>query len=148
MMFAKAADGFEQERSFESGIDNQIDLYPDKTVQSDVDGAEINKLVKRFGLTTDEMPDPAIWDHMGDFSDVVDLHTMMNRVVESRQAFESLPSTLREVFGNNPANLLEFLEDPRNAEDAARMGLLTPEAAQAILVKKEVVPDVKEPPVT
>lgn len=45
----------------------------------------------------------------GDFSNVKDLHEMMNIVNEAKMEFMKLPANVRHAFDNNPANLQESL---------------------------------------
>lgn len=143
--FSSAADGLELERSIATGL--AIDPDEDVTVQSDKDDSDINVLVKRFGLTTDTFELASNLAYYGDFTDLRDLPTTLNAVRESQEAFDALPSRLRERFANSPIHLLDFLNNPSNATEAAELGLLTPEAAQAILrpvprvTDKELAPD-------
>lgn len=141
IQFRTANDGLNEMVSLATAL--YCDPEEDKTVQSDGVDADINVLVKRFGLTSDTAPDPSIWQNIGDFSELTDLHTMQQRVLEAKWAFGDLPSRIRERFGNEPANLLDFLDDPGNAREAAELGLLTPAAAQAILKEpvKDPLPD-------
>lgn len=53
-----------------------------------------------------------------DFQGAVDL------LDRTQAAFDELPSAVRDRFGNDPAALLSFLSDPRNRDEAARLGLL------------------------
>lgn len=117
------------------------DPSEDLAVQSDAIDADINTLVKRFGLTVDSPENPGNLAFYGDFSGVVDFHTAQTALVDARNAFESLPSRVRERFVNDPRYLLQFLENPANAREAAEMGLLTPEAAEAILKPPTPTPE-------
>lgn len=74
------------------------------------------------------------------FADVVgigDFRSVVSRVVHAREAFERLPATVRNRFSNDPASLIEFLEDDSNRPEAIRLGL----------VKAPVVPAVVPPAV-
>lgn len=55
-------------------------------------------------------------------------------VEDARQMFAALPSRIRSEFDNDPASFLAFAEDPSNRPQMAEMGLLTPEAADALLL--------------
>lgn len=118
----------------------------DKTVQSDADDADINKLAVRFGLVQPPLgaADPAFY---GDFSEITDFHSAASAIREAEQSFESLPSYLRDRFDNAPYKLLEFIEDPKNALEAAELGLLTDEAARRIITAhKEAKKVLSDPP--
>lgn len=66
-----------------------------------------------------------------DFTEMGDYMANMNKVVEAREMFESLPAKVRERFANNPANMIEFVMDSSNKEEAIKLGLLK--------IEKEVV---------
>lgn len=95
----------------------------DLAVQSYKDDADINVLVRRFGVTG-EMPRASVEPFYGDFSEVVDYQTAMNRLREADSAFASLPSAVRRRFADNPAELIGFLQDPDNRAEAEQLGLV------------------------
>lgn len=105
-----------------------------------VEDCDINVLARRFGLTDSPMPvgafDPS---HYGDFSDVPDLRTALDLVNDAKNKFMALPAKLRERFHNQPGRLWDFVNDPQNAEEAVRLGLLvrrdivSPEASSGVL---------------
>jgi len=59
-----------------------------------------------------------------DVSDLVDYQAALGIVAEARDSFSALPSSVRERFGNNPAALIEFLNDASNRDEALSLGLL------------------------
>lgn len=95
------------------------------TQQQFVEDCDINVLAMRFGMTNQPMPiapvDPLAY---GDFSDVPDLRTALDRVREANERFYSLPWQLRKRFDNRPGKLWEFVNDRDNADEAVRLGLL------------------------
>lgn len=58
-----------------------------------------------------------------------DYQEALEIVAEADQAFAQLPHELQQRF-SNPANFLNFLDDPRNFEEACKLGLIKPEAMQ------------------
>lgn len=60
----------------------------------------------------------------GDFTSVHDFHTAQNILAESTQLFEQLPAQLRKRFENDPGQMLEFLGDENNREEAIKLGLV------------------------
>lgn len=110
---------------------------PSLTVQSATTDCDINVLVKRFGIDKDPVPylaaDPSFY---GDFSDLPDLATALNRVRHAEQLFNALPAQLRSYFHNDPALMWAFVNDPANADEAVRMGLL----------QRRMPPDEQTPP--
>lgn len=93
--------------------------------------ADINVLVKRFGLDKGALPvaplDPSFY---GDFSDVPDLRTALERVREAENRFMDLPAALRAKFDNSAAKLWHWVNDPINSDEAVRLGLLRSEVEQ------------------
>lgn len=108
-----------------------------KTQQQFADDADINTIVRRFGLTG-ELPDVVSVPRSGDFTDVVDYQTALNAVRKAEEGFMELPGDVRYRFRNDPQMLLEFMEDGRNYEEALRLGLVNKRAE----VTRDVVPPV------
>ena len=105
-----------------------------KTEQSHLDSTDINKIFH----DSNHSPELLIPDSpptFGDFSDVADFVEMQNRVAEAVSGFEALPSETRAFFDHKPENLVEFMNDPDNVEDAVNMGLieLEPESLEKYL---------------
>lgn len=95
------------------------------TQQSFTQDADINVLVKRFGLDNAKLPvapiDPRFY---GDFTDVPDLRTALDIVRDAENRFMDLPAALRARFDNQPGKLWDFVNDPINAEACVQLGLL------------------------
>lgn len=62
--------------------------------------------------------------NFGDFSSGMDYHELMNRMVDAKADFQRLPADIRKRFGNDPGNLIDFLGDPENEQEARELGLL------------------------
>lgn len=60
----------------------------------------------------------------GDFSDVQDFHAAQTAIVEAQAAFMSLSSTIRKKFHNDPGELIDFLENEDNRDEAVKLGLI------------------------
>lgn len=122
--------------SDEAGLANDM---PSMTQQSFAEDADINVIVERFGLTG-QMPEP-LNPQYGDFSQVGDFQSAMNAIADAQSGFMSLPAALRARFGNDPAQLISFLEDPANRSEAVSLGLVN-----SVLDKQESAPaDVAAP---
>lgn len=87
--------------------------------------ADINELVRRFGID-DQIVPPGALDprYFGDVSDVPDLRTALDRVRNAEAAFMALPAELRLRFNNSAADLWDFVNNPKNDDEAVRLGLL------------------------
>lgn len=70
---------------------------------------DINNIVRRFGITA-SMPFGAASGMYGDFTDIVDYESMVDRMARVDRAFESLPAEVRERFGNDPGKLVSFAQ--------------------------------------
>lgn len=67
--------------------------------------------------------------HHGDYSDVtgaVDYQTALNIVINAQGTFESLPSSIRAKFHNDPAEFFAYATDAANEEGMRELGLLDP----------------------
>lgn len=91
--------------------------------------ADINEIVQRFGLTgIPAFPlDPqAFRDTTAD----PDLRQILDQNIEARNYFNALPHKLRQRFHYSMGELWEFVNDPENAEEALRLGLLAREPTE------------------
>lgn len=111
---------------------------PSLTQQQFANDADINILVKRFGISDGAIP-PAVMDpqYYGDFSDVPDFRGALEATRTAQERFDQLPADIRNRFYNDPVKLWDFVNDQSNAEEAVKLGLLhrktlpTPEAPPA-----------------
>lgn len=61
----------------------------------------------------------------GDFSQLQDFKQNLDMVKEAHNMFESLPAHVRKRFANDPANLIDFVNDSQNYDEAVKLGLVT-----------------------
>lgn len=112
---------------------------PSKAQQHDKEDADINTLVRRFGLTG-EVP---ILDRVplesDIFHDITDFHSAMNAIRESEATFMSLPADLRKRFNNDPHEFLKFTSDEKNRDEMEKLGLLKPKPVEPEPAKVYVV---------
>lgn len=94
------------------------------TQQSFKDEADINTIVRRFGLTG-QLPQDLQMPVSGDFTGISDYHTAMNMVLAAQDEFLRVPADVRARFQNDPAQLMAFLDDPANRAEAESLGLVT-----------------------
>lgn len=94
------------------------------TKQSEKDSTDINLITERF-LRTGTLGTPGKMRNpmFGDFSSI-DFQQMRNQIADAEMAFSSLPGRLRSRFKNDPANLLRFVENEANREEAIKLGLI------------------------
>jgi phage internal scaffolding protein len=96
---------------------------PSATEQSHKDECDINNILHDYTRT-------GFINHAkqyaGQYDDVsaIDFETAMNTVATTKSLFESLPSAIRQEFNHNPAEFLEFVQDPSNGKELAERGIL------------------------
>lgn len=122
------------EASVESGL---ACLDPSKAQQNQKEEADINTIVRRFGVTG-VLPQGARPVFFGEFEGIFDYRTAMDSVIRAQKAFGSLPAEVRKRFGNDPQEFVAFCSDEKNVEELRRMGLAKP--------KVESPPSVDTPP--
>ncbi len=113
-------------------------IGPGRTKQSFQEETDINTIMARF-VKTGMLE--FVNKHNPQYGDVsnVDFQTSMETVAKSREMFADLPAKIRDRFNNDPAELLEFLDNPENKEEAVLLGLAKP-APKAPEKEKEPTP--------
>lgn len=93
-------------------------------IQSAAEDADINTIVRRFGLTG-ELPNDIKMPQSGDFAGVGDFQSAMNIVRAAQEEFMRVPADIRARFSHDPQLFSEFFNDPANQDEAIRLGLAT-----------------------
>lgn len=102
------------------------------TQQHFKDETDINNILRQFNITG-LLPEAPLSPRYGDFTGVVDYHTALNQVIAAEDEFMTLPADLRARFQNDPAQLIDFLNDENNRSEAVNLGLLdTPKAESTV----------------
>lgn len=96
---------------------------------------DINTILEKFNITG-LLPESPLSPRYGDFTGIGDYHTAMNRVFAAQEEFEALPAQIRARFGNDPAQLIEFLENSENRPEAEELGLVEKATAEVVEVAK------------
>lgn len=103
---------------------------PSRTKQAFKAECDINNIISRFLKT-------GVLDfankNQARYGDVTGLEYQdaMFKVAAARSLFNQLPAAIRDRFENEPAKFLDFVQDDKNREEAAALGLLKPVAASA-----------------
>lgn len=111
---------------------------PSLTKQSFKDECDVNKRLERYGITP-VGPHPGVPPSFGDYSGVGDFLAAQCKILDAQAHFAALPSAVRDRFNNNPAELLAFVGDSKNQDEAVRLGLAVAPAPEAPPMKVEVV---------
>lgn len=99
------------------------------------DECDINNILRQFNVTG-LLPESPISPRYGDFTGISDYHTALNRVIAAQDEFDGLPAQIRARFENDPAQLIEFLEDENNRSEAEELGLVEKVAAEVVEATK------------
>jgi len=105
-----------------------------RTQQHFKDETDINNILRQFNITG-QLPTKAITPQYGDFTGIGDYHGALNAVIAAENEFMTLPATLRARFDNDPQELIEFLNNPENKEEALKLGLLNKAEASAPILE-------------
>lgn len=108
-----------------NGVDFRGD--PGKTDPSGADDADINNIVARYHKTGvfPGLDGPQLF---ADVSDAPSYQDALQTVINAENAFMALDAKTRKRFENDPSQLLDFLADPKNREEAISLGMIEPQA--------------------
>lgn len=102
---------------------------PSRAIQSAAEEADINTIVKRFGLTG-KLPENVRMPQYGDFTGVTNYQEALHAVMAAEESFMKMPAHVRERFHNDPASFVDFCANEANREEAEKMGLVVAKPAQ------------------
>lgn len=100
-----------------------INDEPSKTDQSQAAETDVNNIVEKYNRTGQITH---LAKHQGQFLDVSNIENLYEatlHVKAAESAFAELPAHLREKFNNEPINMIEFLQDSKNDDEAIELGL-------------------------
>lgn len=96
---------------------------PSMTQQQFKDEVDVNKIIAKFKKTGQISHLSNRTGTYGDFSEIPDYQQMLHTIMDANEKFAQLPSQLREKFSNDPQNLINYLQDPKNTEESIKLGL-------------------------
>jgi len=105
-------------------------------VQDAAEEADINTIVRRFGLTG-QLPDAVDAPVYADFEEVLDFHSAMVAVRKAETAFMTMPADVRARFANDPGRFVDFCSDEKNLAEMKELGLTR---ADLVLPAEPAVP--------
>lgn len=128
-----------------SADDPGIDTGPGITEQHHKERVDVNNIINKYALTgqlpNGNSPDLGVY---GDFTDVGDFLSAKLRVIEAENAFMQLDAKVRQRFQNDPAQLLTFIQDPQNLEEAIKLGLAISKPITPVQDKKTSEPSLDQ----
>jgi len=86
------------------------------------DEVNINNIMAK-AVRTGFLPQKSAGSY-GDFTNAYDFQSAQNKIIEAQNAFEALPANIRSRFRNEPANLIEFVNNSENYDEAVELGLI------------------------
>lgn len=133
--------GFRIRRAYDPSEDRGISFDGQETLtqQQFKDECDINNIMRRYTATGVLTHLNSRQPEYGDFSNPVDFQNALNTVLEGEAMFAELPAHLRDRFGNDPQQLLEFIADPKNVEEAIKLGLFKAPPDEPAPQKVEIV---------
>lgn len=99
---------------------------PTMAQQSFKDECDVNNIIARY-TQTGVIPDyltQAAEGVYGDFSEVGDYTDMQNQIIKAKESFAALPSDVRRRFNEDPAQLIAFVRNKDNYDEAVKLGLV------------------------
>lgn len=111
---------------------------PSLTKQEFKEESDINQIIKKYHQTG-ELPirSGAIY---ADLSKITDYQDLRLRITEFEDYFDSLPAKIRSQFSNDPSQLVEWATDPRNYQEAVKMGLQVAKVAEQVQQESKPTP--------
>lgn len=115
-----------------NGVMPVVDCSGDKgfTVQADRKDADINEIVGRFQKSGALPPTLHGEPFYGDVTGFEGLAEALIKIQEADELFMSFDAKLRERFDNDYVKFVSFLEDPKNLEEAVKLGLVQPKPVE------------------
>lgn len=114
---------------------------PSLTKQAMKSDSDINNIMAKYHETNLLSHVANFQGIYGDFTNVVDYHTALNGIIAAGESFASLPSHIRVKFNNDAGQFMDFVHDPKNADEMVSLGLREPS-------EPNPVPPATEPPAT
>lgn len=105
-----------------------------KAIQSQKDEADINTIVRNFGITG-KLPENVRAPVYGDFDFVGDYRSAIEAVRAAEASFMAMPAEVRARFENDPGKFVDFCSDSANLEEMRKLGLAVAAAAPDVEVK-------------
>lgn len=100
---------------------NKDPSMTDEQFQKDTD---VNNIIRKYVKTGQVSHIAKNPGQYADVSELPDLHDGLLKIKQAKLAFEQLPQKVREV-AKSPMGLVKYLSDPKNDEQAVKLGLKT-----------------------
>ena len=94
-----------------------------RTKQDQKNQTDINLLVAKYQKRGEDIPQ-STRNTFADVSTIQDLQGNLNLLAEAEEAWYTLPSKTRNKFNNNRVDLIDFINNPNNYNEAVELGLI------------------------
>lgn len=125
-----------------------VDCSKDEIIveQSHAKEVDINNIIKKHGIDLIAKTN-LLQSQDFRFDDVTgnDFQEALFKIKKAESSFNAMPSNLRKQFNNNPAEFLDFVQNPDNASALVEMGLANAPKPAPAPVQVEIV---AQPPIT
>lgn len=99
-------------------------LDPSRTKQAMRDECNINFIMQKYQRTGAVTHLNRYQGEYGEFPDLtLDFQEAMNALNDAQEMFETIPSSIRKRFNNDPGEFLTFVADPDNHAEMVNLGL-------------------------
>jgi len=119
---------------------------PSRTQKQFGEQVNVNTIMakyKKTGLIDHVRKQPGKYQ---DLTNLPDYMTAMQTVITANTTFETLPSEVRNRFNHDPAQLIEFLGNSKNYQEAVKLGLVIPIPEPEPPAPAKKAPKKEEPP--
>lgn len=130
------------------GVKLMFDGKDGKTKQEFKEECQIQNIINKYHKTGMITHLAKHQGDYGDFSNITSYQDAVMAVIEAEETFNELPANIRNKFKNNPAELLDFLADDKNYDEAIKLGLIAEQKVEqtkpAGAVSQETSSETKE----
>jgi hypothetical protein len=130
-------DDLSEETGFDAGDEKSL------AQQSGKEEADINTIVKRFGISG-QLPQSVRVPLAADFVDIVSFQDAQNALLEAANSFSRMPAAIRARFDNSAAQFVDFCTEEvvdkdtgevrlANLEDMRKFGLAVPKEPEPVV---------------
>lgn len=100
-----------------------INNEPSMSHQQFKDECDINKIINKYKKTGEITHLNRKRGAYADISNFTSYQESLDTIIKADHAFSTLSSDVRKKFNNDPAELIKFLADPKNNQEAVKLGL-------------------------
>lgn len=101
-----------------------VNNLPTRTQQQYKDQVNVNNIISKFkktgSITHVRNAQEGVYMDLTELPSLQEAHEV---VIAASKAFEAVPSKIRQRFGHDPQQMLDFLKDKNNDEEAIKLGL-------------------------